>query len=60
MRPLKNANTAGSPGGLAKFFRNRIWTEKTVDLLIVENNPAQRFELFFLVSGLNFPLRLAR
>ena len=52
IRPFRNARTAGSPGGLAKFLRKRNGPEEAVDLLIVENDPAQRLELFVFAFGL--------
>ena len=51
MRPLRNASTAGSPGGLAKILQEAVRPEKAVDLLVVEDDPAQRFELLVLALG---------
>ena len=41
---LEERHHGGSPGGLAKFSQEAIGTEKAVDLLVVENDPAQRLE----------------
>ena len=51
MRPLRNASTAGSPARLGEVLQEAIGTEKAVDLLVVENDPAQRFEPLVLALG---------
>src|SRR5262245_123841 len=56
MRPLRKASTAGSPGGLASVAQEAIGAEKAVDLLVVEDDPAQRLEALVLA----FRLELAR
>src|SRR4051812_18938580 len=45
---LEERKHCGIPRWLGEVFQEPVRTEKTIDLLIVEDDPAQGFELFLL------------
>ena len=52
--PFKEREHRRVAGRLGEIAQEAIGTEKAVDLLIVENDPAQRLQAFILASRLEF------
>ena len=53
-RPLRNSITAGWPGWFREVVQEAVRPERAADLLVVEDDPAQRFEALVVAARQEF------